>query len=373
MNPASDRAGGPPSTSNGSKAQPFHMHEAIHAQPQAVADTVDRVGADADRLADRIATGRRLFLVGIGTSHHAARVGEFLFRDAGVDARAVHAFDLALYGPEPTPDDCVIGVSHRGSKRYTNQAMDRARQAGAATLMISGEDGARQGSADAILRTVGQEPSSAHTVSYTTAVAALATLAVHTARHRDVTAVASDTFLRGDLPAALTAALGTENQLESLARTHAGRRRIWLTGSGPNAVTADEIALKIKETSYLQAEGMSVETLLHGPFCGVEAEDLFVLITPSGPGRDRTAELAHLIGELGAACLVVGDESAEGVGPASADRIVVPHVPETLSPLTCVVPLQLFAYHLACTRGTNPDSFRADDPGFVPVQQILQL
>jgi glucosamine--fructose-6-phosphate aminotransferase (isomerizing) len=352
---------------------PFHMHQAIHDQPQAVADTVDRVGADAGGLADRIGAGARVFLIGIGTSYHAARVGAYLLGGAGVDARAVHAFDFALYGPEVSAADCVIGISHRGTKRYTNQAMDRARQADAATALISGADGAPQGSADHIIRTVAQEQSSAHTVSYTTAVAALATLAVDAAEQRSVSAVCSSAYLRDDLPAAMTVGLGTESHVQTLARGHASHRRIWLAGAGPSAVTAEEIALKIKETSYLQAEGLSVETLLHGPFCAVEPEDLFVLIAPSGAGRDRTAELGHLIGELGAACIVVGDESAEAIGPTRADRIVVPHVPETLSPLTCVVPLQLFAYHLARVRGTNPDSFRADDPGFVKVQQIVQL
>lgn len=354
-------------------SQPFHMHTAIQSQPRSVTDTIDRVAADADHLVGKIAASTRVFLIGIGTSYHAARIGEYLFQTAGMDARAVHSFDFALYGPELSSNDCVIGVSHRGTKRYTNQAMDRARQAGTATVLISGEDGAPQDSADTVLRTVGQEPSSAHTVSYTTAVAALAALAVHTAQHRNVSAVASDTFLRDNLPEAMAAGLAAEPQIQALARKHAGHRRIWLTGSGPSAVTAEETALKIKETSYLQAEGLSVEALIHGPFCCVEPDDLFVLIAPSGPGRDRTAELAHLIDELKASCLVLGDESAETLGPASANRIIVPHVPETLAPLTTAIPLQLFAYHLARTWDTNPDSFRADDPDFPKVQQVLHL
>lgn len=373
MEPVSghDPASVQPVASN--EAQPFHMHRSIHAEPEAVTRTVDRAGTKADELAGRITTSARVFLLGIGTSHHAARIGEYLFRSVGSDARAVHAFDFALYGPEPSSNDCVIGISHRGTKRYTTQAMDRARQAGAATILISGEDGAPHGSADVILRTVAQEQSSAHTVSYTTAAAALATLAVHTARHRQVSAVTSEAFLRSELPAALEAGLRAEDRVQALARSHVGRRRIWLAGGGPSAITAEEIALKIKETSYLQAEGLSVEALIHGPFCCVEADDLFVLIAPSGPARARTVELAELVEKLGASCLLVEDEGGEAIGPASADRLVLPQVPETLATLTCVVPLQLFAYHLARTRGTNPDTFRADDADFPQVQQIVQL
>ncbi len=121
-------------------------------------------------------------------------------------------------------------------------------------------------------------------------------------------------------------------------------------------MTAQEVALKIKETSYLQAEGMPTETMLHGPFQCVEAEDLFVLVAPSGAARERTLEVAELAEEIGAPCVVVGDDPTA--------ELAVPGVPEPFSALTCLVPLQFFAYHLALARGTNPDGFRADDPRF---------
>ena len=132
-------------------------------------------------------------------------------------------------------------------------------------------------------------------------------------------------------------------------------------GGGPDAVTASEAALKIKETSF-QAEGVPTETMLHGPFQCVEAEDLFVLIAPEGAARERTPEMAGLAEEVGSAVVVVDD----GVGdvPPSAERLMVCPVPEAFSALTCLVPLQLFSYHLALARGTNPDNFRADDPRF---------
>ena len=150
--------------------------------------------------------------------------------------------------------------------------------------------------------------------------------------------------------------------MAALAREHAGRRRIWLLGGGPGAVTATETALKIKETSYLQAEGMPTETMLHGPFQCVEADDLFVLIAPSGAARERTLEVAELIDEVGAPYLILSDETTEA--PRAAGVLRVPEVPEPFSALSCVVPLQLFSYHLALARGTNPDTFRVDDPRF---------
>ena len=128
-------------------------------------------------------------------------------------------------------------------------------------------------------------------------------------------------------------------------------------------MTATETALKIKETSYLQAEGMPTETMLHGPFQCVEADDLFVLIAPSGAAMERTLEVGELVEEVGAPYVIIGDDTTE-VRAGAAGVVRVPAVPEPLSALSCLVPLQLFTYHLALARGTDPDSFRVDDPRF---------
>jgi glucosamine--fructose-6-phosphate aminotransferase (isomerizing) len=197
----------------------------------------------------------------------------------------------------------------------------------------------------------------------TAAISVLAHLAGRIGYHRSGSETLTEGFLREELPAALGAALGTEDRVEALAREHLARRRIWLLGGGPSAATAAEVALKIKETSYLQAEGMSTETMLHGPFQCVEAEDLFVLIAPAGAAQERTLEVAELVAEIGGSCLVVGDGTMDPPQGA-AQPLGVPQVPEPFSALTCILPLQLFTYHLALARGTNPDNFRADDPRF---------
>jgi glutamine---fructose-6-phosphate transaminase (isomerizing) len=345
-------------------SHPFHMHDAIQAQPEAFVRAVERNEDAADEFAPRIASCERIFLAGIGTSHHASLVGEHLMRayGGGPDVRAVHSFDLALYGPEMRPEDCLVAVSHRGAKRYTALALERAREMGCLTALITGEGGSGEDRADALFRTVAQERSPAHTVSYTSAVAVLALLAGRLGYHRTGSATLPDELLREGVPDALRAGLGKEDEVAALAGEYVGRRRIWLVGGGPSAVTAMETALKIKETSYLQAEGMPTETMLHGPFQCVEADDLFVLIAPSGAARERTLEVAELVQEVGAPSLILGDDA--GTYPAAAGELRVPEVPEPFSAMSCIVPLQLFAYHLALARGTNPDSFRGDDPRF---------
>lgn len=346
-------------------SHPFHMHDAILAQPEAFVRAVERNEDALDEFASRIASCERIFLSGIGTSHHATLVGEHLMRayGGGPDVRAFHSFDLALYGPQMRPEDCVVAVSHRGAKRYTALALERAREMGCMTALVTGEGGSGEDRAGTVFRTVAQERSSAHTVSYTGAVAMLALLAGRLGYHRTGSETLSDELLRNRVPGALREALDTEEEVAALAREHVGRRRIWLVGGGPGAVTAMETALKIKETSYLQAEGMSTETMLHGPFQCVEEDDLFVLIALSGAARERTLEVAELAEIVGATCLILGDDTTEA--PLDAAGILgVPEVPEPFSALSCIVPLQLFAYHLALARGTNPDSFRGDDPRF---------
>ena len=176
----------------------------------------------------------RIFLAGIGTSHHASLVGEHLMRayGGGPDVRAVHSFDLALYGPELRREDCVVAVSHRGAKRYTALALEQAREKGCPTALITGEAGSGEGRADAVFRTVAQERSPAHTVSYTTAVAVLALLAGRVGYHRSRSDTLPYGLLREELPEALRAALGTEEEVAAFAREHVGRRRIWLLGGG---------------------------------------------------------------------------------------------------------------------------------------------
>ena len=179
-------------------------------------------------------------------------------------------------------------------------------------------------------------------------------------------------LLEHDIPAALTDAQATEAQMAGWAAEFQASRRIWPVGAGPTAVTAHEAALKIKETSYLQAEALSVEALLHGAFQCCEAEDLFVLIAPTGPAQARMRELPAMIRDISAQCLVLTDNAAAFEGDVT-DCCVVAATPAPFESLICLPPLQLFAYHLALVRGTNPDCFRLDDPRFAAAMARVKL
>ncbi|MDQ3184191.1 MAG: SIS domain-containing protein, partial [Actinomycetota bacterium] len=124
-------------------SHPYHMHDAILAQPGAFVRVAERNEGPVDELASLMASRERVFLAGIGTSHHASLVGEYLMRayGGGPDVRTIHSFDFALYGPELRQEDCLVAVSHRGAKRYTALALERAREKGCLTALVTGEEG----------------------------------------------------------------------------------------------------------------------------------------------------------------------------------------------------------------------------------------
>jgi glucosamine--fructose-6-phosphate aminotransferase (isomerizing) len=357
-------------------AHPYYMHEAVLAQPQAFAESIRRNTEALEQVTARLATCGRLYLVGIGTSYHAVQVGALLLRAyaPATPVTAIHALDFALYGPRLLPADAVVVVSHRGNKRYSLAALQRAREAGCFTVLVTGAgETAETAAAEIALRTVANERSSAHTISYTSAIGILAALAGQLGAVQPGAELLPLDFLTETLPPLLQETLTAEPQMESLARTHAGRRRIWVAGGGPSAVTAQEIALKIKETAYVQAEGMSTEAMLHGPFQCTEAVDLFCLIAPAGPAQERTQTLAEQARVIGAAVLVVSDGTVAATQSDATQFCTVPSVPEPFTALTCLIPLQLFSYHLALARGTNPDGFRLEDPRFAQARQMVEL
>jgi glucosamine--fructose-6-phosphate aminotransferase (isomerizing) len=363
-------------------AHPFYMYDGMRAQPEAFAAVAARTGAAVAEIAGRIAACERLYLAGIGTSYHAAQTGEYLVRryGGGLPVQAVHAFDFALYGPVPGPKDAVVMVTHRGTKRYSRDALAKARDAGSATILVTGEPAGdagngsdRRGEADVVLYTVPQERSSAHTVSYAGAVAALGVIAARIAVVRLGRPALEPPIMHTAVPDALRAALALEPEIAAFTRQAVSAKRIWLVGGGPGAVAAVEGALKIKETSYSTAEGMSAETMLHGPFQSTQPGDLFLLIAQEGPARPRVGDVAAAVREIGAPFVVIDDGGQGGPHDGAAARWSVPAVPEPFAALTCAVPLQLFSYHLALARGTNPDGFRLEDPRFAGAFRRVML
>jgi glucosamine--fructose-6-phosphate aminotransferase (isomerizing) len=294
------------------------------AQPEELA----RIAADpgpAEELAERL-RGRRVLLAGIGTSWHAAHHGAWLLREAGVDAGAAHAADLAPYAWQPDREQGVIVLSHTAGTGYSKQVLERAREAGAPTVQVSGV-----GAPGADLETVAPEKSYAYTSSHTAALLRLAQLAV---------ALGAELGDLGAIPEAVGRVLDAPPPVGEIPD-----RLIELTGPGPNGWTAQEGALKIREASYVAAEGLSAEQFFHGPSVALDGRDVLVVLDGGGPMQTRTEGIA----------------AAAEVGGARVVRLSEADLGEALSIFPLTVWVQRIALEFSEARGTNPDRFRYDE------------
>src|ERR1700682_1521700 len=154
------------------------MYQTMHRQPSDLRGLLDTGWHPAQEAAQRLASARRVFTVGIGTSYHAALVGAWLLRAAGSDARAISSFDFAVY-PEAcdvTAEDAVIVMAHSGVKTFSSESLARAARAGATRISVGSLSAVHEGSQQ-VLRTVERERSAAFTASHLAAMTVLAQIA----------------------------------------------------------------------------------------------------------------------------------------------------------------------------------------------------
>jgi glucosamine--fructose-6-phosphate aminotransferase (isomerizing) len=297
-----------------------------------MAKTMDRQPDDLRRIlrdrepveavAERLA-GRRVFLVGTGTSWHAANQGAYFLRLAGIDALAVPAADCALWGPRPTPSDALVLLSHRGTKHYTSEVLARAHADGVPTVAIGGE-----GAPGADVETVAQETAGTFTASHLAALARLAQLAV---------TLGADLGNLDAVPEAVAEALRAPGPTVELPE-----RGLEFVGAGPNQWTAAEGALKVREAAQLFTSGLALEQLRHGPGFALGPRDALVCLDGGGPAAARLGEVTDAVEVLGTR---VYRFEARQLGE-----------PLSVFPLTVVV--QGIARDFAVELGTDPD-----DPG----------
>lgn len=302
------------------------MRETMRGQGQALARLLGDI-APVEAAAERV-RGRRLVAIGTGTSWHAANQAADLLRRAGIDAQARESADVAVDASLVDRADVVLGFTHTGSrKRYTAEAIEAARTSGLDIIQVSG-----QGVAEADLVTVAQERSSAYTASHLGALLRIAQLAdVLGAALADLEAI----------PDAVERAFADQRPA-----FQPPPRLVEFIAGGIDAWTAAEGALKIRETSYVASEGLSVEQFLHGPSVALRGEDHLVCLDGRGPLSARVDEVA---------------DAAERSGtPVTRIRSELPE-PLSLFPLTVAV--QRIALESAEALGVNPDTFGRDVPG----------
>jgi glutamine---fructose-6-phosphate transaminase (isomerizing) len=346
------------------------MYQTMHRQPAEVRRILSDGWQQVQTGAEIIGGATRVFITGIGTSYHAALVGSWLIRAAGFDARAVLSFDLAHY-PESyrlTADDAVIVMAHTGVKTYSGVAMKHASDAGAKVISVGSQSAEHPGSQH-ILRTVDREKSAAYTASHLVAMTVLAQLAIHLGETRGVDGAAEMRQGLEQLPDAIQAALDRSEHVAEIAR-EAVNRRVYAAGAGPNEATALELVIKAREAAYGQVDALAAEQFLHGPMVAVNAGDLAVMIHIEGASAHRTAEISAVLDKMGTLLWIVGQPATT---VSEAPLFELPVMPEMISPLLAVVPMQMLAYEMAVLKGVHPDTFRRDDPVYQEAFGLLTL
>jgi len=303
------------------------------------------------RAASRLRGCPRIFLAGTGTSYHGALAGQFILRSIGLEAWAVRAFEFANYPPLLRPDDGLMVLSHRGSKRFSRDSLDWFAKDSQRWIAITGAGSPMEG--EGVVRTVVQEKSPVHTASHTAAMLRIAQVAAALGKPAWGSRLA-------DLPRIVQLAVDQGGRVASEVSKTEFRPVTHFVGGGPARATAYEGALKLREASHVvSAEGHDVEGILHGPLVSIQPGNVVVLVAQPGPSRERIGEVENALREIGATVI--------SFAPPEAD------LDEVLAPIVNVVALQWLAYHVSRKLGVDADSFRRDEPPYAAAQSKFTL
>jgi glucosamine--fructose-6-phosphate aminotransferase (isomerizing) len=348
---------------------PHFMLKEIHETPEAAANALrgrlDRRGnvefTEFEVDEERLRALEEVRLLGMGTSLHAALVGEHVIEDwAGLPARAQDSSEFRYRRPVFGDNALVVAITQSGETADTIVALRAAREAGALGLAVTnvvGSTAARDADA-AIYLQAGPEIGVASTKTFVAHLVSLYLLALRLAAARRRMSPERREELAAELralPDAVRRLLAKESEIARLAHRYAGYRNFMYVGRGLAYPVALEGALKLKEISYVHAEGTSGGELKHGPIALVDAEFPVVAICTDSPVREKTIGNVHEVVARGAPVLAVvseGDRALEGV---ASDLLEVPRAGEAASMVLSSVALQLFAYHLAVELGRDVD------------------
>ena len=350
------------------------MLKEIHEQPeslsQSIAGRVDR----ADRidveelagLADVLRTITRVELVACGSAHYASLIGATAIQDwTGLPARANVGSEFR-YGPPPLDErTLVIAVTQSGETADTIAPTRLARERGCPVIAVTNTVGsAITREADAVLfLQAGPEIAVAASKTFVTQVTTLVILAAAIAKARGTLADADETRARrGAAGAAGGGRPGARSRRPSttpdLARRYVNSRGFMFVGRGATYPAALEGALKLKEISYVHAEGYAAGELKHGPISLLDAECPLVAVATRSSVYDKLISNVMEGRARDARVIAVATEGDAAIERFADDVCWVPDTHETLSPVLAIIPLQLFAYHIAVARGTDVDQPR---------------
>jgi glucosamine--fructose-6-phosphate aminotransferase (isomerizing) len=359
---------------------PFLTHDMIFEIPGAIEATLHREEGRFAETAASLRNRRSLMYTGCGTAFFAAMLGEHVLNlvdGSPVRSWCVQAFDLLHYEQALDAQSGVIAVSHSGITKTTVDAVRLAAQRGAFSVGITHfEDRPIAAAADRTL-VVGNGPdrSRCHTKCYLASAVAASELGLEVWKSSGgrmtprLKAVADQIE---SLPGLTSTVLReVERGCEQLAEDFVKARVIYFVGTGPSLPTMLEAALKIKETSFMPAEGMQTEQLLHGPWVSLDAGSPVFVLAPKGPSRTRSADLLKAARALSVPTVAIVTRGDRELASLAGHVVEIPETDEYLSAFLSVIPLYLFAYYSSVKRGHNPDQLRYLDPAYWGARQTI--
>jgi glutamine---fructose-6-phosphate transaminase (isomerizing) len=344
----------------------------IYEQPHAIQEALrGRIASDGslhlpelDAIADRLEAVDRVYVIGCGTANYASQVGAQLIQDwAGMPAVAQIGSEMR-YSPPPIDErTLVISVSQSGETADTLAPTRLAAEHGATVVVVTNVVGSaltRDAAAVCYLQ-AGPEIAVASTKAFVTQVLLLEMIALHLARLRGrMTAHQVQAVGRAmrELPGHAAETLRLAPQVKKIARRYAAATSMMFIGRALGFPIAMEGALKLKELSYVHAEGYAAGELKHGPIALLDADTPLVAIATRGVTYDKVVSNVAEVRAREAPVIAVATEGDDEIGRYAQDVIAVPETIEALAPIIAILPLQLLAYEIAVARGTDVDQPR---------------
>jgi glucosamine--fructose-6-phosphate aminotransferase (isomerizing) len=349
------------------------MQKEIFEQPRAILDTLSgRVdfssgGVVMDDLpisGEKIRETEKIFIVACGTSWHSGLVGKFLIEDLGrIPVEVDLGSEFRYRDPIVNARTLCIPISQSGETADTIAALREARSKGASAVAICNVVGstiARE--SDGVFYThAGPEIGVASTKAFTTQLVSLYLLALYIGFHRgclDSESLAAHTRELKRLPLMIDSVLKKDSHYYELAMKYKDARDFLYLGRGISYPIALEGALKLKEISYIHAEGYPAGEMKHGPIALIDENMPVVVLAPSDSTYEKVMSNVEEVLARGGRVIAVATEGDSEIGKKVEDVISIPVCPKYLLPVVSVVPLQLLAYHMAVIKGTDVDQPR---------------
>jgi glutamine---fructose-6-phosphate transaminase (isomerizing) len=353
-----------------------HMLKEIFEQPEALENAMRGRLADDDASAHfgglnldarHLRRAERFIFTACGTSYHAALVGEYLFEEfARIPVEVEYASELRYRNPPMDRNTIVLAITQSGETADTLAALRESKRKGHHTLALCNVVGstiAREADGGVYLH-AGPEIGVASTKAFTNQVAVLTMLALYMGRMRHQSSLQGARMIKEirALPDAIRRTLGCHDQVREIAQRYYNVNNMLYLGRQYLFPVALEGALKLKEISYIHAEGYPAAEMKHGPIALVDENTPSVFLIPAGGVADKVMSNLEEIKARGGPVIAVAPEGDAELAQhleARADEVIfVPQVADYLQPMVAVVPLQLLAYHIALLRGCDVDKPR---------------